>query len=38
MTFVVEKDKPLDPVNIAFLGFWAVVPRANPLAALDRAA
>ena len=26
-----EKDKPLDPANIGFLGFIAVLPRTNSL-------
>jgi len=29
--FVVEKDEPFDPMNIAFLGPRTVVPRANRL-------
>jgi len=31
MPFVVEKDKPLDPVNVRFLGPVAGMPRPNRL-------
>ena len=34
MALVVKKDEPFDPVNIALLGFWTVVPRADSLADL----
>ena len=34
MSFVVEKDKPLDPMNVSFLRSVTVVPRSNRLADL----
>jgi hypothetical protein len=32
MAFIVEKYVPLDPMNIGFLSFVAVMPRADRLA------
>jgi hypothetical protein len=31
MSLVVKKDEPFDPMNIAVLGLWTVMPRADRL-------
>jgi hypothetical protein len=31
MTLVVEKDEPFDPMNVALLGLWTLVSRADRL-------
>jgi hypothetical protein len=34
MPLIVEKDEPFDPMNIAVLGLWTIVPHADRLADL----
>jgi len=34
VSFVVKEDKTLDPMDVGFLGFWALVPRADGVANL----
>jgi hypothetical protein len=34
VSFVVKEDKTLDPMDAGFLGFWALVPRADGVANL----
>jgi hypothetical protein len=34
VSFVVKEDKTLDPRYVGFLGFWALVPRADGVANL----